>query len=84
MSGKRDVIEAVANYLTEPANPEGAEQLYLPRWRGPRRGWAVYFTRRRSEHGGQVVATFAGRFARLRAKHRAAQLERRWRLSGRI
>jgi hypothetical protein len=84
LNAKRDVIEALANYLSEPANPEGIVRLYLPRWRGPWRGWAVCFTRRRCQLGGQMVAAFTGRFARLRAYHRAAQLERRWRMSGRI
>jgi len=48
-------------------------------WRGPFRGYGVRYRRVRRSMGGRLVAVFRGKFARLRAEHRANLLSRAWR-----
>lgn len=44
---------------------------YEAYWRGPFRGWGVYYTLVRRAHGGRLVAVFRGKYGNLRAKKRA-------------
>ena len=43
----------------------------ISKWRGPFRGWGVYYTRVRRSMGGRLVAVFRGKFAKIQAEHRA-------------
>jgi hypothetical protein len=56
---------------THPSYP------FLAQWRGPFRGWGVFYMHVRDGRG-RMVALFKGKFAAYRAQKRAERLSHKW------